>query len=701
MKRNHISIIIVVILLFGGIFVSCQKDEFTEEDAIKLQDDLQQERIRVDYTISLVDAGIVNMMKSTASVNGMAGVKIVLSQEGTIVEDTTNTVGMAVFPNLKIGTIAVAITKEGYADVNYTAILENNSSQTSTSGGKVSASNLIPMIPTTGMSTSKIKGKLTCDTVLTNQTVEAVPAGTKVVARIRSGKIFNDTKQSGATINSIAYGGLTLETVTDANGNYELTVPATADPLEFSLSVPEFQAMQTIIINDQNAEGGAKVANILTSYSLPTSTSRGIEVSDIPVINPVYANIQPPEFNFSESDRAQVNANKGVGKGIDGWTVDNAGTSYRAGNFDYVLQDANAETNGKLATVTVQISSGSVTNVTLKEQGWGYADAPVLTISHVKREFAGIVNTIDAATGAITTVRVDDGGAFFTDQLQFNIESTSGTSANIGNNLSLIDNGEGFLTVDRGANGVINISSGNGGANYSVGDKITATVVATAQTAQISFNLTEAKIWEITVANPGTGKYTDFNAFSTNDITAATTYVEFSGSTGFGAKAIANVVNGKVDFIRIIDGGTGYTEAPTITVYNMVYPESPEVLVTVDEKDGKIKAVTDLNGNKISQSNPIGSGYTFTPTIEFIPIVDNMVTTPAQARTIVSGGAVVGIIMINQGEGYLGFNYINGEAVTGMSSSIPGIAPTPTNVEIDGTGSIVRNIYLGTGVRAE
>lgn len=83
--------------------------------------------------------------------------------------------------------------------------------------------------------------------------------------------------------------------------------------------------------------------------------------------------------------------------------------------------------------------------------------------------------------------------------------------------------------------------------------------------------------------------------------------VSFSiiGGGGSGASAAAIVVGGKLVGVRVVNGGRGYTSAPTITVNAPGATTLPVVEPIMSKDDGVIS---------INVTNP-GSGYTSAPTI--------------------------------------------------------------------------------------
>jgi len=158
------------------------------------------------------------------------------------------------------------------------------------------------------------------------------------------------------------------------------------------------------------------------------------------------------------------------------------------------------------ATATASISSGSITEIFLNNDGSGYASAPTVTFSSPN---SGI-NTATAV--AVTTSRV-------------NIQSVL--------RLELTNGGSGYTTPP-----TITISGG-GGAGAA---------------ATCSVGGTETSVSSISVTGEGRGY--------------STTPTVIIGSPGVGvtATAVAGIADGKLDYIRMLNTGIGYTQAPTVSI---------------------------------------------------------------------------------------------------------------------------------------
>ena len=158
------------------------------------------------------------------------------------------------------------------------------------------------------------------------------------------------------------------------------------------------------------------------------------------------------------------------------------------------------------ATATASISSGSITEIFLNNDGSGYVSTPTVT-------FSGPNSGINTATAvAITTSRV-------------NVQSVL--------RLELTNGGSGYTTPP-----TITISGG-GGAGAA---------------ATCSVGGTEFSVSSISVTDEGRG-------YST-----APTVIIGSPGVGVTATAVAGIAAGKLDYIRMLNTGIGYTQAPTVSI---------------------------------------------------------------------------------------------------------------------------------------
>lgn len=118
---------------------------------------------------------------------------------------------------------------------------------------------------TVSMGSATITGRITADLILNNGQKEGVQ-GVKVVARINTSDLI--------TTGNVNAAGLTraYEAVTNANGEYTLTVEANSRPVNVSLEIPQtFNQTQTL----ENGTTRPTVFNRTTFVPTPVTITRG------------------------------------------------------------------------------------------------------------------------------------------------------------------------------------------------------------------------------------------------------------------------------------------------------------------------------------------------------------------------------------------------------------------------------------------
>ena len=152
----------------------------------------------------------------------------------------------------------------------------------------------------------------------------------------------------------------------------------------------------------------------------------------------------------------------------------------------------------------------------------------------------------------------------------------------------------------------------------------------------------------VAIVNPGSG------------YTSAPT-VTFTGGSGTGAAATATI-NEIVSSVTF-SGGTGYTAAPTVTISG---GGGSGATATATETSGVVKTVT--------ITNP-GTGYTSPPTVTFSAPTSGTTAT----GTAVLTGVVSAVTMTSAGSGYT--------SAPTVTFSAPGTGTTATGTAVDGTYS--------------
>jgi len=687
MKKYLLKTIYLIPIIIGMSFVSCDPDSFTEEDAMKLQSQLEREQIlledslalaekmrqeeltnaneSVTYTLSLVDASASTMLKGSDpgdGVKGISGASVSLTQGSTVVTKTTDANGIVTFTDLVKGLATMHITLTGFSEVNAVIDFAYYGVSTSNSGG-IQVGNIIPMIPVSGTSTAIIKGKVTLESDLTNKAPENAPAGTKVIATVSTSSPALDGISSGV-ITSLTYGNLSLEAVTDANGDYTMTVPATSMGLDYSLKVSDFTTNQSLLMLTRAGAPVTGVQTIPTSFGSTYSSGS----STIPTVSPVIVTIGAPDYTFTQATATSVVKNTW---GIDYIQITNAGNYYDISNSFTNVPIANPSpgTGGTTASASITInSSGQITVFNVTSKGSLYDPSNENTtftfpyIATVARVEVLAVN----GSGAITSWRVMPGqqGEFFSrNNLEFVRSTGAGTGAvlpmptinDIGSYLY-------FSTTTYNPSPAL-------GSGYALGDQFTLAIktgMTDVMTGKI--HLTTGSVTAINVVNEGT-----------NYISGKVDIVIASpGTTGTTATATATVSNGRIATITLTSGGTNYTSAPVVTILNKV--EKVQARATATVTDGSITAFTMANN---------GNGYLTVPAVTITPSVTG-VGSGASAIASMTGVTVGSLSLVNGGTGFIGVN-----TPTSVQQ-----APSSTSASAKGTGTTIANIHLGTGKRS-
>jgi hypothetical protein len=658
MRKFRISFILLLAVIISVNFHSC-KDDFTEKDAMKLQtelyknkkifdDSLANSNSFVSYTVTIVDAA-KSMLKS-ANVNaGLDGATVTLAQNGAVISQTSSDGGYAIFPNLLAGSASVGITLANYAPVNYVVDLGTGS----TEGGKTNGT-IIPMIPISGTSTSTIKGKITCESNLTNLVREAIPTGTKVIAVVSS--------SSGAFptgITKISYGDLSLETTTDANGNYSLTVPATLLGLTYDIRVEDFTISQSLLVNKLDGVEVTGVQSVLTEYgSLVTGTST------VPTVNPVIVTIGAPSYTYTPAAATAVVDNT---NGIDFINITSAGGSYSApgaGGFKVTVNSPVTSVTGK-AVASLTMYSNRVASVSVGTKGNDYpttAEGANFSVPYVYGDFRAGVATVSSGGIATLTVPANRRGIFYNIDTAAILETYtingSGSGARVVFNFSW--NGSGYYEVTSAA-----VAINPTGSGYSVGDTIGLRVRSGKANYMTGvLHMTTGSVSAINVTTMGA-----------NYISGSVDVVIAAPATGTTALATATVTNGQISAISVGTHGTGYTTPPTVTIVNKAEAQQAKATATVTSG-----IITALN------LSPAGKGYLTVPTVSIIPQVTG-IGSGASAYATVSGG-VVTLNLVNGGSGYLGVN---------TPTTLENGPQAVTTVTVKGGAPVIKDIHLGTG----
>ena len=219
MKRTFNIISGALLIVLTTFVISC-KDQFTEQDALNSQQ-------QIDLALYIVN-------QSDPVQGPITGAVVTFSQNGVSKDVTTDATGAALFPKIKVGDFVYKVVATNFISVSGTGSANSNNLRE----GQMTIS--VPMISTSDADLGTIKGTLTMETDVTNLTRE-------VAAAI---DIFFDVYLNSGT--------RTFTTKTDATGNYSIKVPVNAtSPTYVVLRYGDFETNQTIGLNQYGDETGS------------------------------------------------------------------------------------------------------------------------------------------------------------------------------------------------------------------------------------------------------------------------------------------------------------------------------------------------------------------------------------------------------------------------------------------------------------
>ncbi|MCX6334718.1 MAG: hypothetical protein NT092_10520, partial [Bacteroidia bacterium] len=524
--------------------------------------------------------------------------------------------------------------------------------------------NIIPMIPVSGTTTGFIKGKVTLESDLTNKSPENAPSGTKVVATVSTSSSALSSISSGV-ITSMSYGSLSLEALTDANGDYSMIVPATSMGLDYTLTVSDFTATQSLLMT---TKAGVPVTGVQTVPTYFGSTySSGS--STVPTVSPVIVAIGAPDYTFTPASATSVVTNTW---GIDYIQITNSGSYYDISNSFTSVPIVNPlpGTGGTSALASITINpAGQITVFNVTSKGSLYATSlenTAFTFPYIKTAAKVEVLAVNGS-GGITSWRVmpANQGEFYS---RVNLDFVRATGAGTGAVLpmpTIFDNGDYLYFSSTTYNPSPALGSG-----YAVGDQFNLTTksgMTDIMTGKI--HLTTGSVTALNVVTEGS----NYISGKVDVVIAA------PGTTGTAATATANVSNGRISTLTITGNGTNYSSAPAVTILNKVEKVQAKATATVSA-DGSITNLTMSNN---------GNGYLTVPAVTITPSVTGA-GAGASAVANMSGVTVGSLNLVNGGTGYVGIN---------TPTSVQN-APSYTSASTRGSETTIANIHLGTGKRS-
>ena len=426
-------------------------------------------------------------------------------------------------------------------------------------------------------------------------------------------------------------------------------------------------------------------------------------------------------ISYAIGDTITVNDSQLGGGGAANLTFDVAAT----GGFSYTNVAATGGANGNNATFDVGVSNTGDVSITVNSGGIGYVNGDTLTIAD---------SDIGNSGAPDVTFDVSGLGGF-----QYNGVASSGSANGINATFNVTIDGDGAATVVQVANGGIAYAVdetvtiqdavlGNNGGNPLTFDVATITapttytnVPATSTTgvgtnARFDVTITAGGAASITVNNPNAGlSYAPGDQLSIADsdlgnsgaaaltfdvstIKAPPLYTNISTTTnGNGSGLVVQITidsAGAVNFINIVQAGSGYVVGDTITVADSDLGNTGASDVTFQVASVSGGAIyTNVSPSSTSGS---GTGATFNITVDATGGITNIgIVTPGRGYAVNEVITINDSLLGNRGGAAFTFQAATTQGITytGITSSDWTVAPTGgTNavfdVVIDNVGAI-------------
>ena len=690
-----LTMFLAAILVVGLVFTSCKKDDFTEEDAINLLDDLNVEDYIAEYTVLLVDAASNNLAdpykKSATAVQSMEGALVTLTIGDERTTQVVDSSGMATFEGIPAGYAAVNIKLAGYSEVNYVVYLQQGLNNQGMEGG-VKLSNILPMIPLTGTTTATLAGRVTYEADLTN-TAQEPANGVAVLASVSNTSATLASAAGSFGIQQLYYGDLNMADTTDAAGNYSIVVPSTADGLSYTIEVLDFERTQNLLMPTLNGEENLGV--------YPSTTRFGSRLTGpSPIVEGFPAYIEFPAPNATRED-AVAEAIIDSDLSIESVNVTNSGEGYNitANSFYSYVSGSNLTEDYAIIIAHLDNTFKRVTYVSMDANGENHDGTNNVELGRMilyevsSVDVDGGITGITMVPGSLTNIYddvLDETPAAFPSDYHEPVHyddlgdvkfvTSSGSADNAEINFSFNNQGynAGLDKYEFSINAPVIDAPGEG---YMVGDLICFDLIS-GEEAEGEANVKAGSLTAISVTNPGSG-------YVNGQVT-----VLIEGGEGQDATASATVVNGKIPYITVTDPGFGYStvanEAPDVVIINNVIPEQIPIIYIDRNDDGTLmNSYKYWSGTAYSDVTfPVGAGYITPVDVSITESVSDMGSGAEIAVQVNGSGQISGLNLINAGADYDGVNTPN--------AAVNAEKGTAT---VKGPGSYYRDIYLGTGIR--
>ena len=321
MKKISVKIFSIIAIAATMITASC-KDEFTEEDALAAQQE-------IDLAIYVFDEGDVEKLP-------IEGATVVLIQGTEVTTLTTDVNGTAFFEKAKVGGFVYRVSLTDYTSINETGFVNYLQGQETFAIG---------LYALNGANMATLKGNVQIETDLTNDITE-----------------YADGVELLVTTH-LNNGARTFITTTDAGGNYSIQIPSDNNGSTYTtVRFPDLELNQAIVYSklSTNPLNFPDVVQAVQQYPTLFAMYTGARNNhdNFPVQNyrPVYgiAEAAPAGGNDAEISRVFTN---GAGEIVD--VNFNTGGNYTGDADGLVTITFTSLLGGSGATLVIDLTTGS------------------------------------------------------------------------------------------------------------------------------------------------------------------------------------------------------------------------------------------------------------------------------------------------------------------------------------------------------
>lgn len=525
MKKQISKLILLMVPMM--LLLSCNKDKFSEKDALETQQ-------TIDLVVTVVDA--------SSALAPVQGATVTIISDSTVVSKTTNSNGTVVFPNIKIGgdaSISVAKT-------DFTSVLQSVQTDPD-SYRQTQVSALVMVYSLSSDKLATFNGRLTMQSDLTNRLREPA-VGVTVKARNNS---MDNTQIFTA--------------LTDADGKYAISVPVSSGGDQIELFYPEFTVNQTLAFVKDNQSIAVGTRSVLyKSNSSPVTSA----LSNIPAIPSIYATVAPPAASVGSGFALDTRPNRVSLNPNSTTLLVDGGAGYNGGvALPNYLLSFSPDPNGVSSQLQVDIAGGKIINIDgIINNGATYSSAPTLNLNVLSATTQASINLYFATTYKVFTSNRGTGYIYFplvsvetetfssgtrVKAVDPNVNDASGQLIGYNNFLSSYSTISGGI-IKSNSNGDTLVTSTNyfsAAPVFSVANLPTKNAVLSLNTGSINADSTLASI---TVSTAGLG----YNPSAPPAVTLTTL-----ASYGSGAVAKATVTtSGTLSSIYITNPGKKYVK---------------------------------------------------------------------------------------------------------------------------------------------